>query len=329
MNEESKKPESWGKKIAIAIIHGAGEEDPDFSEGLKAAIQKEFIKLVDVKDCLEFKPIYWARILQDPEDRLLEKMQDDINCSNLSKLYCLSKILWRVRKFIVSNFADAVAYQPSPKDASTVYDTVHAEVARTLSRLADAAGGNAPLCVIGHSLGTVIASNYFYDISHEKLMSPKVKKLIGDSFLEQGKTLVLFYTLGCPIALWSVRFPDFGKPISVPAKEVANFKPSVEGEWVNFYEKHDPFSLPLSPLPSYAGKVRDCKVKIGNCICHMSPTCHNHYFENKKIAVCIAEGLARTWCSINEKDFIPPERKCSFFSKKCDHSIAKSIRMSR
>jgi hypothetical protein len=201
-----------------------------------------------------------------------------------------------------------------------VYDDVHAEVAKSLRSLANKAGENAPLCVIGHSLGTVIASNYFHDISHN-LTSKKVNDLMRDNSLEQGETLVLFYTLGCPIALWGVRFPNFGKPISVPALEVANFEPRVDGEWINFYEKHDPFSFPLSPLPSY-NTVRDCNVKIGNCICHMLPTCHEHYWTNKHIAGCIAEGLAKTWCSINGETFESPKRTCSFSDKECNRSIA-------
>jgi hypothetical protein len=309
MNAESKKP--WGDKIAVAVIHGAGAQGANFADKLKAAIKEDFsnlVKGVDVDSCLKFMPVHWAPIMQVPEDELWRKMTK-------------FDFPWKpLRKFVVSNAADAFAYQPSPKE-KTVYEKIHAEMARSLSTLAQKAGENAPLCVIGHSLGTVIASNYFYDISY-CLTPPKVGKYIRDNSLEQGKTLVLFYTMGCPIALWGVRFANFGKPIRVPAKEVANFYPPVEGGWINLYERHDVFSFPLRPLnDEYKAMVRDCSVRIGKCISlisHLFPTCHEDYWTSRGVAACIAEGLAQVWCEINNQPFIPPKRRCSFFcDKKC------------
>jgi hypothetical protein len=306
MNEESKKP--WGDKIAVAMIHGAGGQDETCVDVLKAAIKKEFsnlVKGVDVDSCLKFKPVHWAYIMQVPEDELRRKMKK-------------FDFPWKwLREFVVSYAADAFAYQPSSKDR-TVYDKIHAEVARSLHSLALDAGENAPLCVIGHSLGTVITSNYFYDIS-QNLTSPNVQKHMGVNSLEQGKTFVLFYTMGCPIALWGVRFNNFGKPIIVPVKGAAVFYPPVKGGWMNLYERHDVFSFPLQPLnDEYNAIVRDCSVRIGNCICHLFPTCHMHYWSSRGGAACIAEGLARIWCTINNKTFIPSKRRCSCFcDKKC------------
>ncbi len=326
MNEDSKK--TWGKKIAVAIIHGAGKQEKNFADVLIKTIGEEFVKLlkdVEAKQYLEFKPIWWAPILEKREKNLLEKMHDYINRANLSTFYYLSKILWWFRDFIVSYFGDVVAYQPSYTDTSTVYDEVHEQVAKSLKELATASGGNAPLCIISHSLGTIIASNYFYDISqpHLELIPNNVKEVIGKSPspLEKGETLMLFYTLGCPIALWNLRFSTFNKPISIPAKEVAQFVPPVVGEWINFYERHDPFSFPLNPIPSYKN-VCDCEVKNGTFITHMTPCCHNYYFTNTKIALCIAEGLAKTWWSINGQAFKSPKRTCSFSDKECNRSIA-------
>jgi hypothetical protein len=285
MNEESKK--TWDKKIAVAILHGAGAQKKTFARGLINEIKKAFGRLVGVKNvdrCLKFKSVYWADILEKREKEIHKKM----------KGFELSE--WRgLRSFIVSNFGDVAAYQPS-RSNSTAYEDIHCRVAESLSYLADKAGGSAPLCVISHSLGTIIASNYFYEVSHpERDSTPKkVQAAIGDSPLAQGKTLVLFYTLGCPIALWGVRFPDFGKPINVPAKEVKNFTPPVEGEWINFYEKDDVFSFPLSTLnKEYKNTVRDCNVDFG-----LTPGCHYDYWENTQIIGSIAEGLAKTWWAI-------------------------------
>jgi hypothetical protein len=311
VDKDSEK--TWDKKIAIAIIHGAGAENPNFAEGLMAAIRKEFANLVKgvaVDSCLKFKPIHWAPILEQREKDLWNKMET----------FNLSLMLKFLRKFIVSYFADAVAYQPSTS-GRTVYDDVHVEVAKSLSCLAREAGGNAPLCVIGHSLGTVITSNYFYDISQPNLISYKVQKEMRGSLLEQGRTLVLVYTLGCPIALWSIRFPGLHKPISVPANTSKQLYPPVEGEWINFYERHDIFSFPLSNvIDPKIQSISDYPVKIGNFISHRIPTCHHYYWTNREVAAEIAKGLAKTWCSLNGRTFETPERKCSFSNKKSGHS---------
>ena len=62
---------------------------------------------------------------------------------------------------MIHNLADAVAYQPVEAEDQN-YEAIH----RTISeahRLA-LARPQAPLCVISHSLGSVIASNFFYDL---------------------------------------------------------------------------------------------------------------------------------------------------------------------
>jgi hypothetical protein len=306
MNEESKKP--WADKIAVAVIHGSGKQGPTFADKLIAAIKEDFsnlVKDVDAVSCLIFKSVHWAPIMQVPEDKLWDKMKE-------------FDLPWKpLRKFVVSYAADAFAYQPSPKEKA-VYDKIHAELAQSLHLLALDAGENAPLCVIGHSLGTVITSNYFYDISHNIPISNVVRVHMHDNPLEQGKTLVLFYTMGCPIALWSVRFKNFGKPINVPAKEVGDFDPPVKGGWINLHERHDVFSFPLRPLNNeYSAIVRDCSVKIGNCISHRLPTCHMRYWSSRGVASCIAEGLASIWCTINNKTFEPKRTWSCFCNKSC------------
>ena len=52
---------------------------------------------------------------------------------------------------------------PVPKGRA-VYDAIHKTMAEGLKRLAGKAGPTAPLCVVAHSLGTVIACNYLYDL---------------------------------------------------------------------------------------------------------------------------------------------------------------------
>ena len=98
-----------------------------------------------------------------------------------------------------------------------MYDLIHGVMAQTLHRLALQAGSSAPLSVIAHSLGTVIASNYLYDLSRPQLVSDEVKALMDDVPLERGETLVHFFTLGSPLAVWALHHDDFGRPLTVPS----------------------------------------------------------------------------------------------------------------
>jgi hypothetical protein len=146
-------------------------------------------------------------------------------------------------------------------------------VAASLNTLAAAAGPTAPLCLIAHSLGTVIASNYIYDLekhARKKLICRRVRNEMDDTPLERGETLASLYTFGSPIALWSLRYPDFGRPIDVPSPKLAGHHPAVPAvaEWINFYDEDDVIS-------------------------------HNGYWTDNDVTKPIAAGLARLWQRAN------------------------------
>ena len=64
-----------------------------------------------------------------------------------------------LRQYVINNLADAVAYQPVELEDQN-YEAIHRTISEALHRLALSAGPHAPLCVISHSLGSVIASNF-------------------------------------------------------------------------------------------------------------------------------------------------------------------------
>src|SRR5690606_39826304 len=83
---------------------------------------------------------------------------------------------------IVSFAGDAIAYQPIPRADNPhpheyIYTDIHERVARKLQRLARRAGSDAPLCLIGHSLGTIGARKYLYDLQNPKLLATIVPRL--------------------------------------------------------------------------------------------------------------------------------------------------------
>jgi len=285
------------QKMAVAIVHGIGNQKEDFAEEISERLNQEFNKLVRntghryESNALEIEPVYWASIVQEVEDDLWKKFNE-------------GQLWWKdLRRFIVSYVGDGIAYQipPSktPKDSDKiVYLDIHEQFRRSLKHLTARAGEKAPLCVIAHSLGSIIASNFFYDLQAAIPYGCPSEK---NSPLENGETLTLFYTLGCPIPLWSLRFTDFGIPIQVPSPKLTDHYPNLEGEWINFYDKDDVLGYPLKNLnDKYRLTVKeDIEVKAGGFLAGATPLSHMYYWNNQKAISMIAQSLTKIWLEIN------------------------------
>jgi hypothetical protein len=155
------------------------------------------------------------------------------------------------------------------------------------------------LCVISHSLGTTISSNYFYDLQNPKLLSQKVKKARKKTLLENGETLCLFYTMGSPIALWTMRYKDFGQPIIFPnlSEDFNKTHPDImkQVEWINICNKSDPISYPLKVLSKkyYDTVKEDLFIKGRIPFFRSTSISHMFYWQDGSIAKRIAEGIKR------------------------------------
>ena len=276
-------------KIAVAIIHGVGKQDEHFADGMKAELQQRFVSQLPTAISfpeaeIVIESVFWAPVLQRKENRLWEKMKGAANLDFLD-----------LRQMMIDIAADAVAYQPAPNDRD-VYDNIHRLVARTLRRLAQKAGSDAPLAVIAHSLGTVIASNYFYDLqtAHRRPLSGKVRSVVGrsPSALEAGKTFARFFTMGSPIAIWSLRYGNFGTPVHLTHHDK---------EWLNFFDEDDIIGYPLKSVNKLYKKnvTRDVSVNVGNLLTSWNPASHLGYWTDNDVTVPIAESLVRLWKAVN------------------------------
>jgi hypothetical protein len=289
------------KPIAVAVIHGIGKQKPDFADDLINKLTWQFAvhlpaKVKNPEAQLVIQPIHWAPVLQEKEDLLWQR---------LNKTGGLD--FMKLRQFMVEFGADALAYQPLPHERN-VYDAIHGVVAEGFSKLAAAAGPTAPLCVIAHSLGTVIASNYLYDLSKgfdflpDSVQSAQsVQPHQQQTPLEMGETLAFFYTLGSPIALWSLRYDNFGVPITVPSTKLAHHYPDLDGEWVNFYDADDVIGYPLCSLNEAYHKAvdRDVQVNVGSFLVSWTPLSHLEYWTDEDVINPVAKSLARAWKKIN------------------------------
>lgn len=282
------------QQLAVIVIHGLGAQEQNFADHFIDRLKKRYTAVTGESDPgrhLVFKPIYWAKLLEDKEDELQRK---------LFQPHAV-RYKW-LRQIVIHYLADAVAYQPL-ENHNQIYNEINGTISRALQSLSAEIGGEAPLCVISHSLGTVIASNFFYDLQYSSTSAckPEPSSSSMASPLERGETLSLFYSCGTTLPLWSLRYSGFDRPIHVPTEQMRNNAPNVTGEWINFYDKDDILGYPLRPIhEAYANAVReDIKVSVGNWLTGWNPFSHNGYFDSGKVINRMVQGLAGTWKQVN------------------------------
>jgi len=285
------------QKIAVAIIHGIGVPDPRFADGMIAELRERITAQllpwgVRADEAVVFEPVLWAPVLQGRENVLWEKVRASGSVDFV-----------KLRRFMIDFAADALAYQPTPHDQGA-YIGVHRIVAQVIKSLGEKAGPKAPLIIVSHSLGTVIASNYLYDLlsyPKKKLITAPVRRAMGRAPIDKGDTFAALYTMGSPIALWSMRYDDFGVPISVPSTKLRSYYPKIKGEWVNFYDPSDVIGYPLRGLnKDYAAMVTaDKAVNAGNLLTSWNPASHVEYWTDNDITKPLADSLCRLWQQAN------------------------------
>ncbi|MBD7964047.1 chemotaxis protein [Fictibacillus norfolkensis] len=289
------------KKIAVAILHGIGNQNEDFSDLFIEVLTKRFSQQIKPfyatpEEELIIQPIYWGSVFNERESHLWQRLNKEDNLD-----------FKQLRQFVIHFFGDAIAYQPVV-DHNPNYIKVHEIYARGLRKLSEVAGEDAPLFVIAHSLGTVISSNYFYDLQFiSERISEDVVRNMHKTPLEKGETLTSFYTLGSPLALWGLRYTDFDKPIQVPSPHLKNHHPEIQGKWVNMYDKDDVFGYPLKTInDSYDRAIAvDKELNSGGFISSSTPLSHNNYFKTNEVINDIGDDLAEIWKQLN----LAPQRK--------------------
>lgn len=281
------------KNLAVAIIHGIGEQTEDFAKDFMAEIRKNFSKklvhLVENPGAYLFlQPIQWASIFKEREESLFDKIVSEPKLD-----------FQRLRKFIIHYVGDMIAYQPVETGKHN-YERIHELIGKNLNQLSKMAGTESPLCVISHSLGSVIASNYFYDLQFTKRNVTTVVNPFSP--LEKGDTLTLFYTLGTTLPLWSLRYHNFNRPINIPSNQLQNYHPDLKGEWINFYDKDDILGFPLKAVNENYQKAvsEDREVNVGGMLTSWNPLCHISYFKDLDIINSITDGLVRAWRQLNK-----------------------------
>jgi hypothetical protein len=298
--------------LAVAIFHGIGSQGPDFAEGVIRDLTGRIAALLpDAKEPpLVFKAIHWGSALCQQEEALC------------SRRWIPPYLGWqRSRRQVVRWLGDAIAYEPTTRSRAA-YDAVLACVASQLEELAGAAGDEAPLCVVAHSFGSVIANDYFYDLqrldgaratSDPALeVAENIRGTAARSVLAAGKTLAMLITLGSPLGVLSLRCPKVAEPLSLPGASVKQRYPQIEGLWLNFVGLSDILASPLAALsPSYESLVTDVPVKLRGLFTGWNPLSHFRYWDDPAVLQSIAAALSGLWRDANPVETPPQARSRS------------------
>ena len=247
--------------VAVAVIHGMGSQEPDFAEPLIEELSRRVQNRGKNPAQIAWQPIYWADLLSGAELAYFRRAK---NRADLDYL--------RLRRFVVTAFGDAAAYQQVTSVHNTTYQDVHGRVREAIHRLyVDGLGSRPkPLIVLAHSMGGHILSNYVWDAQRQQgTAAPPFERMSWLSGI---------VTFGCNIPLFTFAYSQV-EPIHFPPSGLrADLKE--KARWLNFYDPDDILGYPLKPISeSYAQVVsRDIAINAGGLFSSWNPLSHNGYW---------------------------------------------------
>ena len=249
------------KDLAVLVIHGMGSQTPDFA----AEMIDELCERIDDagKDPkrIAWESIYWADILEEKQLSYLSeaKRQGDLDFVSL-------------RKFMLTSFGDAGAYQKVESSENSTYEKIHERVELVIKSLYESKLGSAskPMIIIAHSLGGHIMSNYIWDKQHSN--NPQ------ENTFESMKDLVGIVTFGCNIPLFTFAYNKV-EPIEFPPHSLPdNLKQ--KSKWLNYYDPDDVLGYPLKAINAEYDKVvtTDEAINVGGIFSSWNPMSHSGYW---------------------------------------------------
>jgi len=268
--------------VAVAVIHGVGAQarkDPtnsaqlSFSKGLHKKVEAELGRKV-MADQIVWREIFWSDILQARQDAYFK---------SISKIVRVG----RLRKLVVSNFADALAFTRQGE----AYDELNRRIAAVMAELKGECPSDTPLVVLGHSFGGRIMSNYIYDIQQGIRTA--------DSAFERCETIARFVTFGCNLPLFTFSYPEEElDPIRYPGATLGD-EFQQEPWWTNYYDRDDLLAYPIAPIgPKYQaladnGELQEFQINVGGLFSSWNTLSHNAYWTSPTFYQPVAAKLKR------------------------------------
>ncbi|MCG8436382.1 MAG: hypothetical protein MJA83_20385 [Gammaproteobacteria bacterium] len=258
-------------KQAVIFIHGVGNQSAGYSNEtvdlIESYTQKYLNKALEKQTVEEtrivYREVFWAPITARAQKNLWARM---------SRGHDLD--LTKLRRFIIDFAGDALSYYK--QNEKGVYEQIHNTIDAEIQLIFDEfPEDQIEFTIVGHSLGSVVASNYLYDCS-DKL------------------TATNFFTLGSPIAIWLLNEGDVSKP-NCPVQVQ---RP--QGIWVNILDDEDIVGCPLRNVNRHYRKAvdKDVVTEIGG-LTKLGPLSHVGYWKDKYVINSIARKLAMDYLRIN------------------------------
>jgi len=255
------------KKLVFITIHGMGETDREYSQGLKQSLEKQLGEKIWSQ--VHFEPIYYQVAFQHYQNSVWEKMRQS------------TTLAWQdLRKFMLFGFSDASTLEHRATDEGSVYKKIQKLIIYYLKVAREELLSNdIPVVIVAHSLGCQVISNYLWDAQKNKgiwqlgnLDYPELPPEQED-FIKL-KSLKYLFTTGCNIPLFVAGFADIK---AIP-------KPNPDFKWLNYYDKDDVLGWPLKPLsPSYDLVVdEDIEIDSGNIWQSWNPQTHDGYWTDEE-----------------------------------------------
>lgn len=272
------------EKLGVAVIHGVGSQDANaFRERVEEMAEQVGDRLRQQgkdPDDVAWEPIYWAADLESRQVRYLSqaRAQNDLDFVSL-------------RKLVVRVLGDAAAYQHRPGRivGTRTYDQIHGIVRASVERLYQQLDQqDRPLVVLAHSLGSVIISNYVWDLQNDLVQPPP-----QNSF-ERMETLVGFVTFGSTLPLFSFAY-DPAVPITFPPQPLAD-ELKQKARWINFFDSDDVLGYPLKQIsPGYQNlaALEDREIRVGSILSGWNPAAHQGYWNDRDFTRPVADLIAQ------------------------------------
>ena len=262
------------KRHAVIFIHGIGDQSDGFSMAMEDKLRKLIPDQIDDRggesdpEPPVFREALWAKVTSGPQTELWKRVRRSHDLD-----------LVKLRKFFVTFGGDAVAYQLDG-DQDVVYSAVTAVVQEQLDSIhLEFPNDKFEYTFIAHSLGTIVVSNFLYDQSKAN-----------------GIKATNLFTLGSPLAIWTLRYGGPTKATS-PAKVA---RPN--GAWINILDDEDIIGYPLRDLnQQYKAAVdMDYVTEIGGLISMGNPLSHVGYWTDRNVLKPISRKLAIDYLRIHQ-----------------------------
>ena len=271
------------KKLGVLTVHGMGDQERNYAEPMIEELHGRIFGgsvSIDGSD-IAWESGYWADDIQDKQNQLWGDLSKNPNMSHT-----------KLRRFVVSEMGDAVAYQRVPSAAGVrenYYRKFHDSITHSIENLqAQLGDGEKPLIIIAHSLGSVIMSNYIWDAQRGKVQGTPFQRM---------ETLAGFITFGSTLPLFALAYKE-RQNIKFPPENISSYFPNARPnrvkravKWLNFFDADDVLGYPIRHLgPSYK-MVQDKEVNVGGILTSWNPFSHTGYWTDNDFTKPVAEAI--------------------------------------